>query len=96
MIERPHALSVDEIIEKLESSPSGLSGDEAAKRLDDVGPNRLPEEPKARMLKRFFRHFHDLIIYILIAAATVTAAFCRWLRCMLATRSRIQGSNARS
>jgi hypothetical protein len=48
------------------------------------------------MLKRFFRHFHDLIIYILIAAATVTAAFCRWLRCMLATRSRIQGSNARS
>ena len=78
-IEHPHALQGDEIIEKLESSADGLSAGEAAERLDAVGANRLPKAPKAGLLKRFFKHFHDLLIYILLAAAVVTAVMGHWI-----------------
>ncbi|MHB1309301.1 MAG: HAD-IC family P-type ATPase [Limisphaerales bacterium] len=78
-IEKPHARPGDEVLQKLDSTPEGLSADEAAKRLEAVGPNRLPEPPKEGLLKRFFKHFHDLLIYILIAAAGVTAVLGHWV-----------------
>ncbi len=78
-IESPHALPFDEVLRQLKSSPEGLGAEEAVKRLESVGPNRLPEPPKEGMLKRFFKHFHDLLIYILIAAAGVTAVLGHWL-----------------
>jgi magnesium-transporting ATPase (P-type) len=78
-IQNPHALPADEVILRLESSPEGLSADEAAKRLDSVGPNRLPAPPKEGLLQRFFKHFHDLLIYILLAAAGITALLGHWV-----------------
>ncbi len=78
-IEKPHELSADDVLQKLNSSSEGLSTDEAAKRLEAVGPNRLPEPPKDGLIKRFFKHFHDLLIYILIAAAGVTAVLGHWV-----------------
>jgi magnesium-transporting ATPase (P-type) len=78
-IAQPHALAGDEVLRKLESSPEGLGADEAAKRLESCGPNRLPEPPKEGLLKRFFKHFHDLLIYILIVAAGVTAVLGHWV-----------------
>lgn len=57
---------------RLESSADGLSAEKAAERLQAVGPNRLPTAAKERVLKRFFKHFHDLLVYILLAAAIVT------------------------
>jgi hypothetical protein len=38
-IEKPHALTGDEVLEKLDSTSEGLSGDEAVRRLESVGPN---------------------------------------------------------
>jgi len=78
-IEKPHALPSDEVLQKLDSTTEGLSTDGAAKRLEAIGPNRLPEPPKEGLLKRFFKHFHDLLIYILIAAAGVTAVLGHWV-----------------
>jgi magnesium-transporting ATPase (P-type) len=78
-IEKPHSLPGDVVLEKLDSTPEGLSADEAAKRLETVAPNRLPEPPKEGTFKRFFKHFHDLLIYILIAAAGVTAVLGHWV-----------------
>ncbi len=78
-IEKPHALPGDEVLERLDTTPEGLSADEAAKRLESVGPNRLPEPPKQGLLKRFFKHFHDVLIYVLIAAALVTAVLGHWV-----------------
>jgi magnesium-transporting ATPase (P-type) len=72
-IDRPHALTPAEVLQKLDGTSEGLSAAEATRRLEAVGPNRLPEPPKEGLLKRFFKHFHDLLIYILIAAAGVTA-----------------------
>ena len=78
-LENPHALPGDEVLRKLGSKPEGLSAGEAAKRLEAVGPNRLPEPPKEGLLRRFFKHFHDLLIYILIAAAGITAVLGHWV-----------------
>jgi magnesium-transporting ATPase (P-type) len=78
-IEHPHARPGDEVLGRLKSSPEGLSAEEAKKRLETVGPNRLPAPPKEGLFKRFFKHFHDLLIYILIAAAGVTALLGHWV-----------------
>jgi len=78
-IENPHALPGTEVLGKLETSPNGLKADEAARRLEAVGPNRLPIPPKEGLLKRFFKHFHDLLIYILIVAAIITALLGHWV-----------------
>jgi magnesium-transporting ATPase (P-type) len=78
-IERPHALPADAVLEQLRAASDGLTADEAAARLAAVGPNRLPDAAKEGLLKRFFKHFHDLLIYILIAAAAVTAVLGHWV-----------------
>ncbi|MCZ7641089.1 MAG: cation-transporting P-type ATPase [Verrucomicrobia bacterium] len=78
-INGPHALAADEVLRQLDTRAEGLSRDEAAKRLQAVGPNRLPATPKEGLLKRFFKHFHDLLIYILLAAAVITAMMGHWV-----------------
>lgn len=39
-------LTVDEVLESLNSSPQGLSHEEAQKRLEQFGPNELAEKGK--------------------------------------------------
>ncbi len=78
-IENPHARDAGEVLDCLNSSPEGLSEQEALNRLEAVGRNRLPEPEKEGVLKRFFKHFNDQLIYILIAAALVTAALGHWV-----------------
>ena len=57
----------------------GLSPAQAADRLLEHGPNQLPE-PKARgPLIRFLAQFHSLLIYVLLAAAGVTALLGHWI-----------------
>ena len=79
LIDTPHALPADEVLRQLHSDPEGLSLDEAQRRLVQVGPNRLPTPAKDGLLKRFFKHFHDILIYILIAAAGITALLGHWI-----------------
>ncbi len=78
-IDKPHALAVDEALKQLSVDLTGLSSEEAERRLAEVGPNRLPEPDKEGLLKRFFKHFHDILIYILIAAAAITAVLGHWI-----------------
>ena len=78
-IDRPHALEADAVLDQLGARGKGMSNAEAARRLAEVGPNRLPQPPKDGLLKRFFKHFHDILIYILIAAAGITALLGHWI-----------------
>jgi len=71
----PYALSTADVLAKLEVDPHrGLSGDEAAARLDRYGPNRLPTIQQRGALMRFLLQFHNLLIYVLLAAAALAAA----------------------
>ncbi|MFO7546347.1 MAG: HAD-IC family P-type ATPase [Trueperaceae bacterium] len=74
-----HALSATETMLRLATGAQGLGSDEAARRLRDHGPNRLPEPRPVPPLVRFARHFANLLIYVLLAAAAVTAALGDWL-----------------
>lgn len=69
-----YALESKDVIKQLESdSRSGLSAQTAGKRLSEYGPNELPEKKKQSLWIRFFKHFNDILIYILLVAAVVTA-----------------------
>jgi magnesium-transporting ATPase (P-type) len=74
-----HATSVDQALQRLHSDKKGLRSETATKRLADTGPNRLPEPPPEPLLKRFFKHFHDMLIYVLLAAAVITALLEHWI-----------------
>jgi Ca2+-transporting ATPase len=53
---------------------TGLSSAEAAKRLEEWGPNKLAEPKKKSLVRLFFEQLNDAMIYILMAAAIVSAA----------------------
>lgn len=69
-----HDLSVEEALHALATQPQGLSAEDVARRHEMYGANRLPEPPTRHPLLRFAAHFHNLLIYVLIASAAVTAA----------------------
>jgi calcium-translocating P-type ATPase len=62
------------VLEELKTSSAGLSPDEAAARLQHYGPNRLPEPPKRSVLMRLLLQFHNILIYVLLGSAVITAA----------------------
>lgn len=74
-----HTLSSDEVFTELTCSAQGLKGDEVETRLRVHGPNRLPDPPPRSLLQRFFLQFHNLLIYVLLAAAVVTALLADWV-----------------
>ncbi|MDP2732253.1 MAG: HAD-IC family P-type ATPase, partial [Hoeflea sp.] len=67
-----HAMDVGASLEALTTTAAGLSHDEAASRLKSHGPNRLPQAAKRGFVLRFLSHFHNILIYVLIAAAVIT------------------------
>src|SRR6056297_1218132 len=74
-LEHPfHALPADQAFSTLRASDQGLASDEAARRLQVHGPNRLPAAPRRSAARRFLAQFQNVLIYVLLAAAAVTAA----------------------
>jgi magnesium-transporting ATPase (P-type) len=51
---------------------AGLSSAEATARRERYGPNRLPEGKRKGPIERFLLQFHNVLIYVLLAAAVVT------------------------
>lgn len=74
-----HSSSEEQVLTKLEASVDGLSNSQAQSRQIRYGPNRLPEGKRRSVLARFFSHFHNLLIYVLLAAAAVTAVLGHWV-----------------
>lgn len=74
-----HARSAAACLTELHVTPNGLSGHEAARRLAEYGANRLPEAQARGSLRRFLAQFHNVLIYVLMGAALVTAALQHWV-----------------
>jgi magnesium-transporting ATPase (P-type) len=68
-----HARPQNEALSHLNASPEGLSAAEAARRLEQYGRNALPAGVGKTALQRFLAQFNNLLIYVLLAAAGVTA-----------------------
>jgi calcium-translocating P-type ATPase len=65
-------LEVDEVLALLGTARSGLSTDEAARRLDEHGPNALEAIAGRGPVLRFLDQFRSPLISILLVAAVVT------------------------
>ncbi len=74
-----HALGQDALQRLLETGDNGLSQQEADSRLRRFGPNRLPEARPRGPWMRFLSQFHNLLIYVLLAAGLVTSLLQHWL-----------------
>ncbi|MEA3410822.1 MAG: cation-transporting P-type ATPase [Pseudomonadota bacterium] len=74
-----HAQDVDAVLERLETRDTGLEQVEANLRLQRYGPNRLPPPKRRGSWLRFLIQFHNVLIYVLIAAALVTALLGHWV-----------------
>jgi magnesium-transporting ATPase (P-type) len=75
-----HATDISAVLENLESTPAqGLSASDAEARLVQHGPNQLPAPPRDSLLKRFLLQFHNVLIYILLAAAVGTGLLGEWI-----------------
>jgi magnesium-transporting ATPase (P-type) len=74
-----HALPHAQALARLQATPAGLSRQEVEARLARHGPNRLPLPPRPGALKKFILQFHNVLIYVLIAAGAVTAVLGHWL-----------------
>ncbi len=61
--------SVEETLASVQSSPEGISGTEAATRLQQYGENALPQKPGKPAWLRFIAHFNDVLIYVLLAGS---------------------------
>ena len=64
----------DAVFEEVRSSEAGLTSEEAAKRLEQNGKNKLAEAKKDSALKRFINQLKDPMIIILLVAAVIAAA----------------------
>ncbi len=74
-----HALDHGTVLRALGTAEGGLTAAEAAARLERFGPNRLAPRRGRTPLARFLLQFHNVLIYVLLAAATVTALLGHWV-----------------
>jgi magnesium-transporting ATPase (P-type) len=69
-----HNRGADAALAALETTRSGgLAPEEACRRLDEYGPNSLPAPERPGVLQRLLLQFHNVLIYVLLGAAVVTA-----------------------
>jgi len=66
------AIDVQEVLKRLEVSEEGLTSEEAARRLEEVGPNTLEVEESAGPLRLLLRQVRNPLIYLLAGAAALS------------------------
>ncbi|NOQ41900.1 MAG: HAD-IC family P-type ATPase, partial [Desulfuromusa sp.] len=67
-----YQLSIDELVEKLRTTPAGLVNEVAAERLLTFGPNQLREEQKRSLLQMLSEQYRNPMIILLLIAALVS------------------------
>ena len=70
-----HALSAEDVLEKLSAPPeTGLSSAEAKARLEKYGENQLQEGKRVTFLQMVIGQLNNFVIILLIVAAIISAA----------------------
>ena len=69
----PYTQKPEDIFKELQTSPDeGLSLENAQKKLEIDGPNKLPEAKKVSPLQLFIKQFASFMIYILLGAVALS------------------------
>ncbi len=74
-----HTETIDSVFRLLDTAPAGLQSEQVEQRQQRFGDNRLPEAKTHGLLIRFLYQFHNVLIYVLIAAGVVTALLEHWV-----------------
>jgi len=74
-----HSFDTDNSFRQLSSGTAGLSQSDAQKRLLESGENRLTPAQRKSALGRLLLQFHNVLIYVLLGAAVITALLGHWL-----------------
>tara|TARA_Y100000310_G_C20694845_1_gene824893 strand:+ start:116 stop:2689 length:2574 start_codon:yes stop_codon:yes gene_type:complete len=69
-----YQMTAEQVIKQVQSSPHGLSQEQAIKRLQKLGLNKLPQEKPLSKTKLLLKQFQNPLIYIL-AVITIIAGF---------------------
>lgn len=65
--------SAEQVLSEVQSSENGLTEDEASKRIEKYGKNKLKEAEKESLFKKFINSIADPMIIMLLAAAGIQA-----------------------
>jgi len=68
-----HALRAEAVLQRLDSSPLGLTSREASQRLARFGPNELVQTARVSPLRILLSQFVDVLVIVLIIAAVISA-----------------------
>jgi len=68
-----HALSLQEVLAHLKVQEDGLTSEEAARRLQQYGPNQLTEKQGRTFWDMLWGQINSFVIWLLIAAALISA-----------------------
>lgn len=72
----PHSASINELEEKLQTNVvTGLTNDEASRRLDMFGENKLKEAKKKSIILMFLQNFTDPLVILLLICAIISIVF---------------------
>lgn len=74
-----HGLSTESTIAQLDSHPDGLDIPEVERRLARYGANRLETRKTRGPVTRFFAQFHNVLLYVMMIAAAITAFLQEWI-----------------
>ena len=73
-----HSLTASDTLSALQSSPVGLSEEEAQSRLQRLGENALPSRKKGGPFRLFLAQFKDFMTILLLCAAALSAVVAFW------------------
>ncbi|WP_460055526.1 HAD-IC family P-type ATPase [Spirochaeta dissipatitropha] len=75
-----HSMEQDEVLKHLDvDAGQGLNQETVQSRLEEYGPNRLPERKGRGPLMRFLLQFHNVLIYLLLGAALIAGFMGEWI-----------------
>ena len=75
-----HSLSPEEVLAKLNTPlDSGLSTEEAERRLAQFGPNQLNEKPRPTFFQLVLDQLNNFVVILLIVAAVISALLGEWV-----------------
>ena len=81
-----HTLPAADAVRRLDSDAAkGLTPDEASRRMEKYGLNRLPEGAKRGPFTRFLLQFDNILVYVLLAAGFVKLMLGLWLDASIIT-----------
>jgi Ca2+-transporting ATPase len=69
-----HSGKAEKVLSRLETSEEGLDSEEALKRLEEEGENRIQEGESTSPLTIFISQFQDNLIYLLMVAGILSVA----------------------